>query len=221
MDVIAAITTRRSCRAFKPDPVPEEILKKVMEVSLRVPSSSNTQPWSFVVVGGKQMAALKQALAEKTRAGEPLAADFALPAPEGIYRERRRTFMAQMYGSLGIERDDEAKKLQWWQTMSRFFDAPNGIIVCLEKSLTPWALVDAGMVMQTIMLAAHGYGLGTCAMYRLVVYPEVLRQMFSIPESTAIVCGLAIGYPDMAAPVNRFRTARDPLDTFVSWHGTA
>lgn len=219
MDLIEAITTRKSIRAFKPDPVPKEVLEGLIEVSIRAPSSSNTQPWNFILVGGEAMDRLKRAMVEKFRSGAPNAADFGLPTPSGIYRERRRAFMAQMYGSLGIDRDDEEKKNQWFEAMTWFFGAPNGIFLCLERSLTPWALVDAGLVMQNLLLVAHSYGLATCVIYRAALYPDLVRSLLNIPESKAIVCGIAIGYPDMKAPVNNFRTARDPVHTFVSWHG--
>ncbi|MDO8491659.1 MAG: nitroreductase [Dehalococcoidia bacterium] len=219
MDVIEAIKTRQSIRAFKPDPLPRALLEKVMEISLHSPSGSNMQPWSFVVVGGEQMEEMKQALVERTRSGAQWAADFPLPAPDGVLRERRRKVMGQMYDSLGIARHDQAGKDRWWEVMDRFFEAPNGIILCLEKSLMPFHLIDAGLILQTLMLAAHNYGLGTCVIYRGVIYPDILRKMFDIPDSKVLVSAVAIGYPNAKAPVNQFRSSREPMDSLVKWYG--
>ncbi len=219
MDVIEAIRNRRSARAFRPDPVPVELLHRIIEDSLYSPSSSNCQPWHLVVVGGKPMEELKQALVDKERSGDAGASDVLLPEPTGATRERRRALMKQIYGSMGIGRDDEDKRRVWWEKMDRFFGAPNAVIICLEKALLPRALVDIGLIAQTLMLAAHGYGLGTCTIARAVHHPGVLRRLFDIPDTEAIICGVAVGYPDLNAPVNQFRSARESSVNLVRWYG--
>ncbi len=218
MDVIEEIKSRRSIRGFKPDPVSRELLEKVIQVSLRSPSHSNIQPWHLVVVGGRAIESLKEALVEKTISGERGASDTVLPEPAGELRERRRALMKQIYGSLGIGREDEAKRALWWQNMDRFFGAPNAVIVCLERSMLPRGLVDVGLIAQTLMLAAYGHGLSTCTIAHVVHHPAVLRKHLDIPDSQVIVLGIAVGYPDLQAPANQFRSAREPMQNVVSWH---
>ncbi|MDO8472406.1 MAG: nitroreductase, partial [Dehalococcoidia bacterium] len=219
LDVIEAIKNRRSIRAFKSDSVPKGLLEKVIQDSLHSPSHSNIQPWHLVVVGGKAMESLKQALVEKTRSGDRGASDVILPEPAGVLRERRRALMKQIYGSLGISREDEDKRALWWQNMDRFFGAPSAVIVSLERAMLPRGLVDVGLIAQTLMLSAHGYGLSTCTVAHVVHHPAVLRRLLNIPDSEVIICGIAIGYPDLNAPVNQFRSAREPIQNVVSWHG--
>ncbi len=219
MDIVEAIQTRQSIRAFKTDPVPRAVLEKVMQLSLQSPSGSNLQPWSFIIVGGKRMEEMKQTLVERTRSGAEGTADFALPVPDGSLRERRRKVMRQMYDSLGVARDDQAGKDRWWQAMDRYFEAPNGIILCMEKSVMPFHLIDAGLILQTLMLSAHNYGLGTCVIYRGVIYPDILRKLFDIPESKVLVSAVAIGYPDTSAKINQFRSSREPVESMVKWYG--
>ncbi len=219
MDLIEAIRSRKSIRAYKPDPIPRKILAELLETSIRAPSWGNTQPWEFAVIGGKVMEELKQALVQKAEEDTPENSDIPPPTFAGRYLERRRENGRQLFEVLGIDRADREKRRQWYLTGINFFGAPNAIIIYIDKSLGTWSILDTGIVMQTIMLAAWSYGLGTCALYRAVMYPDELRRILNIPESKLIVCGLTIGYPDMDAPQNRFRSTRDPLDTFVTWHG--
>jgi len=219
VELIEAITSRKSIRAYKSTPVPKAILAELLESCIRAPSWANTQPWEFAVVGGKVMDELKRALVQKAEADTPANPDIPAPTFADRYLERRRENGRRLFDALGIAREDSEKRHQWYLTGSRFFDAPNAIIVYIDKALGAWSILDVGIIMQTIMLAAQSYGLGTCALYRAVIYPEELRRVLNIPESKLIVCGLAIGYPDTDAPQNKFWTTRDPLESFVTWHG--
>jgi nitroreductase len=98
-------------------------------------------------------------------------------------------------------------------------DAPVGLIACTERSAAPAVLPDVGIVLQTIMLAAFNYGLGTCTEYSVVIYADVLRRLLGIPQSKLIVLGMAIGNPDLNAPVNNFARPRYPLEALVTWRG--
>ncbi len=219
MDVLEAIRNRKSIRAYKPDPVPKEVLRELIEVSLRAPSYENSQPWEFTIVGGEVMEKLKSALVEKLSSGEAPHPDIPLARLPEIYRERGRQLGRTIFQILGIAREDRERRFLWNLEMMKFFNAPNGIIIYVDRSLGPWSLVDVGIVLQTIMLAALGYGLGTCPEAAVVQYPEVLRDMLNIPESKQIICGIAIGYPDWDAPINNFRSNREPVDRLVTWQG--
>ena len=219
MDLMEAIATRHSMRAYKPDPVPQELLRQIMEASLRTPSWANAQPWEFAIVGGRAMEELKEALAQKAASGETPNPDIPWPTFPDLYRDRMRRSGRSLFQELGIARDDTEKRFQWLVSMIRFFDAPNGIILYMDRSLSHYSLLDMGMILQTIILAAWSYELGTCPEVAVVQYPDVLRQLLKIPQSKLIVLGLAIGYPDTEKAAARFRSEREPLETFVTWHG--
>ena len=219
MDVIDAIKARYTVRAYKPEPVPKEVLTKLMEAALRAPSWANTQTWGFAIVGGEVMRELKQSLAAKASAQEERYPDIPRPQWPSPYRERRRENGVRLYQILGISRDNIERQLQWYVDMYRFFDAPNGIIVYTERELSVWALVNVGLVVQTIALAALDCGLGTTILAASVSYPDEVRRILKIPESKQLVIAMAIGYPDPEAKVNEFRSSREPLEAMVTWHG--
>ncbi len=221
MDVVEAIESRRSVRAFKPDPVPKDMLRRILEVAVRAPSTDNTQPWEFTVVAGPVLDQLKGALSEKM--GDP--SDFTpdIPFPALSYKppyvDRSKKQGRKVFQSMGIARDDWPKRMEWYRYMARFMDAPVGIIVYVERYLGAYAILDAGLFLENLMLAAMSYGLGTCTQMAPVLHPEILRRTLAIPESKLILCGVAIGYPDEGSPVNQFRSDREPLETFARWYG--
>ncbi|MDY6911613.1 MAG: nitroreductase [Chloroflexota bacterium] len=219
MEIVESITTRKSIRVYKPDPVPKGILHEIIEISVRAPSFENSQPWEFIIVGGEVMAEVKRSLVQKVVAREPGAAHLPIAQLPDKFWDRARENTGRLFELLGIPRDDKEKRNQWLQYQVKSFDAPNAIFVCIERDLSSWALVDVGVIIQTIMMAAINYGLGTCVQATTVMYPEVLKEMFKIPETKLIVCGIAIGYPDMNAPANQFESKRVPLESVVEWHG--
>jgi len=219
MDVIDAIKARYTVRAYKPEPVPKEVLAELMEAALRAPSWANTQTWEFAIVGGEVMRELKQILAAKASAQEERYPDIPRPEWPSPYLERSRENGVRLYQLLGISRDDMEKQLQWYVDMYCLFDAPSGIIVYTDRELSVWALVNVGLVVQTIALAALDYGLGTTILAASVSYPDEVRRILKIPESKQLVIAIAIGYPDAEAKVNEFRSNREPLEAMVTWHG--
>jgi len=219
MDVIEAIKARHSVRAYKPEPVPKEVLAELMEAALRAPSWANTQTWEFAIVGGDIMQELKQSLGDKASAQDERYPDIPRPEWPSPYRERGRENGIRLYQLLGITREDTERQLQWFVDMYRFFDAPNGIIVYTDRELSVWALLNVGLIAQTIALGALNYGLGTTIMAASVSYPDEIRRMLNIPESKQLVIAMAIGYPAPEAEVNRFRSNREPLEAMVTWHG--
>lgn len=227
MDIDEAIRQRKSIRAFKPDPVPQDILKEIMELSLRAPSWANTQPWEFAIVRGDKLENIKQAFIEKAKAGEPMSPDLAAPSefPEP-YDTRRRVVGRKLFEIMEISREDREKR-SWWQLQGlRLFEAPVAIYIYTDRSfyfqgdsLNVWPVWDCGSVAENIMLLAPKYGLGTIPQIAAVMYPDVLRKVLEIPDSKLIVLGIAIGYPDRDDPVNQFYSERDPLDKVTKWYG--
>ncbi len=219
MDVVEAIHTRRSVRAFKAEPVPREILRSILEAALRAPSWEDTQPWEFAVLGGQVMKDVKDALAAMGQAGEKPQLDFPWPRFTGPYMERLRSEGRRLVRELGLRRDDPDSMRRWRASMRMFFDAPNGVVMYMDASLSQWSLVDMGIAAENLMLAAWHHGVGTCALAAPVAYPQVLRSLLSLPESKKMVLAIALGYPDTANPAATFRSGREPMQELVTWHG--
>jgi len=221
MDVTEAIKSRRSIRAYRPDPVPREVLEQILEAARWAPSADNSQPWELAVLTGKPLVELGQMLAEKMGVVETFRPDIPFPFPNypPFYLNRCKENGRRLFEALGIDRKDMEKRMQWAKFAMRFFDAPAAIIVFVEKALGAYAILDAGMFLQNLNLACRNHGLGTCVEMAVVFYPEMLRRMLNIPESKLILCGLAIGYPDESTPANRFQTLREPVESFATWHG--
>lgn len=225
MDIVEAILKRKSIRAFKPDPVPQDVLRMIMELAVRAPSWANTQPWEFVVVTGKTLEEIRRGFV--TMAGERANPDIPHPRefPEP-YDTRRRALGRKVFELKGISREDKERR-KWWVLQGlRLFDAPCVIYILIDRSfylqgdqLNVWPLFDCGLVAENIMLLAPRYGLGTIAQIQAVGYPDVLRRVLEIPQSRVIVLGIAIGYPDRDDPINELCSERDPLDNLCTWHG--
>lgn len=219
MDVIEAIHTRRSVRAFKPDPVPREVLRDILQAALRAPSWENTQPWEIAVLGGEVMKNVKEALAAMGLAGEKPQLDFPWPRFTGPCLERLRTDGRRLVRELGLGREDPDAMRRWRMGMRSFFDAPNGVVMYMDASLSQWSLLDMGIAAQNLMLAAWHHGVGSCALAAAVAYPQVLRSLLDLPESKKMVLGVALGYPDTQQPAATFRASREPMEKLVTWRG--
>ena len=220
MDLIEAIKSRKSIRGYKPDPVPKEVLKEILEVATRAPSGMNTQPWELTVVAGEVMEKIKQANIENFTSG-------AAPHPDvvrgerytGAYRERQVAIGVQLFQLMNIAREDREKRMEWMKRGFRFFDAPAAIILSIDESLGEVAQFDLGAIAQTIALAALNHGLGTCIQNQGVMYSDVIREFTGIPESKRISICLAIGYPDWDFPANKVQSEREPVDNVTTWCG--
>ena len=227
MDIIEAINQRKSIRGFKPEGVPKETLKQLMEQAQRAPSWANTQPWEFVIVGGAKVKEISQAFLAKTQAGVMMNPDLTPPMafPEP-FDSRRRSVGRLMFEVMGITREDREQRREWGMRGLRMFGAPNMIYILTdrsfyhqEKGLNVWPVFDCGLVAQTIMLLAPKFGLGTIPAIQAVAYPDVLRKVLAIPDSKLIVLGIGIGYPDPKDKANTIRTPRDPLESITTWVG--
>ena len=219
MDVLEAIKSRYSVRAFKSDPVPKKVLEELLSVSLRAPSWANTQTWELAVAGGDVMKDLKETMASRAFAQDERGPDIPRPEWPSPYKERRRENGLQLYELLGIRRDDVEKQLNWFVQMYRFFDAPSAIFIFTERDVSVWAMMNVGLLAQTISLAALNYGLGSIMLAAGASYPDIVRKKLNVPHSRQLVIAMAIGYPDNDAAVNKFRTERVPLAEICSWHG--
>jgi len=219
MDLIEAIYSRRSVRAFRPEPVQLRILESILDAALQAPSWENTQPWEFAVVGGQAMEELKEAVLALWMAGEQPRMDLPLPRFPETCLQRAKVNNRCLLQELGLSESDRSGLKNWRRRMSQFFDAPNAAILHIDSSLSQWSMLDAGLALENLMLAACHYGVGTCALAAGVVYPDLIKSLLGIPESRRIVLGIALGYADLSSPGARFKAGREPLTRMVTWHG--
>jgi nitroreductase len=219
MDVIEAIKARKSVRGYKPDPVPKQILRELLEIATRSPSSMNTQPWQFTVIAGEVMEKIRRENVEKFNAGVPPQLSTTRSAYTSQYRERQVALSTQLFGLMNIAREDREKRADWTRRGYRYFDAPAAIIVSADSALGEATQFDLGLVTQTIALAALNYGLGTCIQGQGIMYPDVLRKHTGIPESRRIGICITIGYPDWDFPANKIRSEREPVENITTWCG--
>jgi len=220
MDIIEGILHRKSIRGFKPDPVPQELIRKVLEVGTRSPSAENGQPWEITVITGEILEKIKRRNIEKLDARDPFDPDVSMHIYAGIYKQRHMVLAAELYGLMGITREDRERRAAWVRRGFRFYDAPVAIVLSADRSLDEApAQFDIGCLTQTICLAALGFGLGTCIAGQGVLYPEVVREFARVPESKRLVISIAMGYPDPAFPANRLMSKREPIDSVTTWLG--
>jgi len=221
MELKEAITKRKSIRSYRNDPIPKKILTEIIETSLRAPSAMNVQPWGITVLAGGPLDELRRANMEKLGAGAVPVSDFGHVKPyEGVHKERQRALGFELYGLLGIARDDTQKRTEWTMKGFRGFDAPAMIILTADESLdVRLAASDIGGLVQTLCLTALEYGLGTCINGQGVFFPDEVRRITGISPSQKIYICIAIGYPDWDHPANALESAREPAHTMVHWVG--
>lgn len=224
--VDAAITSRMSARAFLPQAVPRATIEHILQVASRAPSGTNTQPWKVYVLQG----ASRDSLVDKVCAAhDALRADPSLAEqyreeydyyPEkwvSPYIDRRRENGWGLYGLLGIGKGDKDKMHHQHQRNFRFFDAPVGLMFTLDKVMGRGSLVDYGMFLQNIMVAARGQGLHTCPQAAWNGFAKIILPHIGAADNEMLVCGMALGFADPADPVNGFHTPRETVASFTSW----
>ena len=224
--VDAAITSRMSARAFLPQAVPRSTLEHILQVASRAPSGTNTQPWKVYVLQG----ASRDTLVDKVCAAhDALRADPALAEqyreeydyyPEkwvSPYIDRRRENGWGLYGLLGIGKGDKDKMHLQHQRNFRFFDAPVGLMFTLDKVMGRGSLVDYGMFLQNIMVAARAQGLHTCPQAAWNGFARIILPHIGAADNEMLVCGMALGFADPADPVNGFHTPRETVASFTTW----
>ncbi|PKO68434.1 MAG: nitrobenzoate reductase [Betaproteobacteria bacterium HGW-Betaproteobacteria-16] len=224
--VDAAITSRMSARAFLPRPVQRDVIEHILEVASRAPSGTNTQPWKVYVLQGASRDALVQkvcAAHDALRADPSLASEYREAYdyyPEkwvSPYIDRRRENGWSLYGLLGITKGDKDKMHAQHQRNFRFFDAPVGLMFTLDQIMGRGSLVDYGMFLQNIMVAARGHGLHTCPQAAWNGFAKIILPHIGAGEQEMLVCGMSLGYADPADPVNDFHTPREPVSSFTHW----
>ena len=224
--VDAAIDSRMSARAFLPTPVPRETLEHLLALASRAPSGTNTQPWKVYVLQG---ASRDRLVAKVCRAHDAIRANPELAAqyqeeyayyPEkwvSPYIDRRRENGWGLYGLLGIGKGDKDKMHAQHQRNFKFFDAPVGLMFTLDRVMGRGSLVDYGMFMQNLMVAARGHGFHTCPQAAWNGFASIILPHIGAGADEMLVCGMSLGYADESALVNTFRTPRVSPQDFSTW----
>jgi len=218
MNVDEALKQRISIRAFKPDPVPEAMLRDILDVARFAPSGGNLQPWKVIAVAGAERDAVA-ALAQSNLPGdegEKLVYPANLWEP---YRSRRFKVGEDMYALLGIGRDNKGARYAHLAQNFQFFGAPVGLFFIIDKGMGHGQWAHLGMFMQSVALAALERGVQSCMQEAWARMRTPLAAHFALPDNEMIYCGMALGYADPNAPVNSLRSDRAPVDEFATFRG--
>lgn len=221
--VDAAITSRRSIRAFLPTPVPASTIREILDVAARAPSGTNTQPWKVHVLTG----AARQRLSDAVLAAYDDPAERAQHTEEydyyprewvSPYIDRRRKIGWDLYGLLEIGKADKDKMHAQHGRNYVFFDAPVGLIFTIDRVMAKGSWLDYGMFLENIMIAARGRGLDTCPQAAFTQFHRVIKRELQLGDHEMVVCGMALGVADPHAVANRLTTVRAPVDEFAVFH---
>jgi nitroreductase len=218
--VDAAITSRRSIRAFLDKPVERADIERILEVAARAPSGTNTQPWKVYVLTGQAREQLCEAIlavnADPEQARQHTE-EYAYYPREWVapYIDRRRKVGWDLYTLLGLTRDNKAGMAAQHARNYRFFDAPVGLIFTIDRIMEQGSWLDYGMFLQNIMVAARARGLDTCPQAAFTQYHRVITQQLGLPENEMVVCGMALGWADPGPVENSLVTEREPVGSFA------
>ena len=215
MDLLELIKERKSIRAFRPDPVPKEIIEEILNLSILAPSAINLQPWEFQVVMGQEKERLSRRLIKSYREKQISCAPSTVkPLPKTFGKRGVKTLqgMNPFFEEMKVSSDQFIN-----EGSCNFYGAPVAILLFQDDSFSSAAFLDIGIATGYFVLAAHAYGLGTCPIGLINAYGEEIRDLLNIPENKNLVVGIALGYPDAGSPINRFKSYREPLEKVVRW----
>ncbi|MFZ5717872.1 MAG: nitroreductase [Pseudomonadota bacterium] len=213
---------RRSIRGYKPDPVPKALIREILELAMRAPSSMNTQPWNFHVITGEPLDRIRAGNTERNLAGVPHSREFRIGQPfAGPHRERQVEVAKQLFGAMGIAREDKEGRQDWVLRGFRQFDAPVCIIVTYDRVLdgsddTPF---DCGAVTNALVNAAWSRGLGAVINSQGIMQSPVVREHANIPDDQVIMKAIALGWPDDSFPANAVVSHRKSVDEAATFLG--
>jgi len=220
--VDAAITSRRSIRAYTLQPVAREDILQILQVAGRAPSGTNTQPWKVYVLEGERKRELSSAILAIHNDPEQArlhTEEYAYYPREWVspYIDRRRKVGWDLYALLGLTRDNKAGMAAQHGRNYEFFGAPVGLIFTIDRIMEQGSWLDYGMFLQSVMVAARGRGLDTCPQAAFTQYHRVIGSVLNIPENETVVCGMALGYADTTKIENSLITERMPVEEFVKF----
>jgi nitroreductase len=218
-----ALLSRRSIRAFTPDPVPREKVERILALASRAPSGTNVQPWKVYAIAGEPKdrlaAEMKAAFLEHGEEGWTRQYEYYPTKWRDPYLARRRKLGWDLYGLLGIGKGDREKTKAQHARNFVFFDAPAALIFTIDDDFEKGSWLDYGMFLQSVMLAARGMGLDTCPQAAVASAHQIIRRQLAIPENQVVVCGMSLGYARGDAIENSLVTEREPVAGFARFSG--
>ena len=219
--VEAAITSRRSIRAFLPKPVAQADVEHLLDIAARAPSGSNIQPWKVHALAGAALKQLSDALMAEHAAGITPESEYQYYPRKFFepYHSRRRKVGWDMYGLLGIGKGDFQKTHDQHGRNYAFFDAPVGLMFTIDRIMEQGSWLDYGMFIQNVMIAARARGLDTCPQAAFLDFHTLIAQTLGIPSNEMLVCGMSLGWADPAATINGLHTDREPVSGFATFQG--
>ena len=219
MNIKQLIKSRYSVRSFLDKDVDFEKVKSILDTANSAPSGGNIQPWKVYVLGNNSKNELiTQALNNyDTGVQEDIEYEIYPKSLEEEYKKRRSQCAADMYEALSIARNDIDTRLKQVRENFKFFGAPIGMIVTIDKSFAQNGWGHVGMFLQNLWLTAINEGLGVCLQESWSIYPKTVKKVIDCPDNEMIWCGIAMGYPNNEDPINNYRTSRDSIDTFASF----
>lgn len=216
-----ALSARHSVRAFLPDPVPRADVERILRAARCAPSGANLQPGRFHALTGGPLRDLKDALARAIADDRPMVSEYSyFPKPmSAALKAKQRAAGYALYASLKIEKRDLAGRKAQFEANYRFFDAPVGIVVTIDPAMGKGCFMDLGLSLMAGLLTAEDLGYGTCGIGALANFADVVHGQMALDDDEMVVCGIALGHPDVSAPVNATRTERDCLESYASLRG--
>lgn len=215
MDYDEVINGRRSIRGYLDKPVPKELIKEIIGLAMRAPSSMNTQPWHFYVISGEPLDKIRKGNVERNMAGVPDSREFrGGDKYAGVHRDRQIEIAVQLFEAMGIERHDKEKRMDWVLRGFRQFDAPVSVIITFDKAVegNDITTFDCGAVMNGLVNAAWSRGLGCVINSQGIMQSPVVREHANIPDDQVIMMAAALGWPDDTFPANAVVSRRKPVD---------
>jgi nitroreductase len=222
--VTQAISERRSARAYLSRPVSADLIRDIIEIARRTPSSSNMQPWRLSVMAGADLDRLRGAVRQSLAAN---------PAAEGSeykiyaanlkdpYNRRRIKCAEDLYGTIGISRDNKMARLMQFAKNFDFYGAPVGMILSIDRSMEQGQWADVGMFLQSVLLLAQERGLAACPQAAWAAMHKTVRAHLALPDEYIVFCGISLGYADLSQPINGLVTERASFDEIAELRGFA
>lgn len=212
------ISGRYSCRAYRPEPLPKNLVIRILEAAQRTVSDCNIQPWQVYIISGERLEHIRTEMFRKASSGAGVVADIPpIPIYTGVFQERRRSCGWTLYSTLGIQKGDREGGARQAMENFKFFDAPHLALITTHSSLGPRALLDCGGYLTSFLLAAQALGVGAVAQASIAQRADVFRKEMSLPDEHHIVCGIAFGWPDSGHLANAGRTSRATLNEAVTF----
>lgn len=212
------LQSRYSCRAFRSDPVPDDVITQIVQAARHVPSWCNAQPWQVSITKGAATDRFRAALSNEISKGTAPKPDLDWPTGyTGVYNDRRRTCGFQLYDAAGIDKADKEGRRDQMLRNYALFDAPHVAIISSPTELGAYGAMDSGGFVTAFTLAASALGVATIAQAAIAAYAPVVRAHLEIPADRLILCAISFGYADENAPINQFRTARADTSDIIDW----